>query len=106
MLGVGTPPLSQLTEERVASLFAPADQEKVRTILRDECGHSLPLYKSSTDQEVERIRFAVLKLSRGRIDKLQKVVTAAKIDWRDVLLWAGFADNPIAHKAWVPRSRF
>jgi len=106
MPGVGTPPLSQPTDERIALLFAPADQDRVRTILRDECGYNLPLYKSSTEQEVERIRFAVLKLSGGRLDKLQNAVSAAKTDWRDVLLWAGFANNPIAHKSWVPPSRF
>ena len=105
MRDVGTPPLSQPTEYRIILLFAPADQEMVRTILRDECGNNLPLYPNSTEQEVERIRFAVLKLSAGRVDKLQRAVLAAKTDWRDVLLWAGFANNPTAHKSWTPRSR-
>jgi hypothetical protein len=101
---VGAPPLSQPTEERIALLFVPADQELVRTILRDECGNNLPLYQNSGEQEVERIRFAVLKISAGSMDKLQKAVRAAKTDWRDVLLWAGFANDPTAHKSWVPRS--
>lgn len=105
MRDVGAPPLSLPTEERIALLFARADQEMVRTILREECGNNLPLYPNSDEQEVERIRFAVLKLSAGSVDKLQKVVLAAKTDWRDVLLWAGFANDPSAHKSWLPRSQ-
>lgn len=105
MRDVGAPPLSQPTEERIALLFVPADQEMVRAILRDECGNNLPLYPNSNEQELERIRFAVLKLSAGSVDQLQEAVRAAKTDWRDVLLWAGFANDPAAHKSWVPRSR-
>ncbi len=104
MRDVGAP-LSQPTEERIGLLFIPSDQELVRTILREECGSNLPLCPNSDEQEVERIRFAVLKLSAGSVDKLQKVVRAAKTDWRDVLLWAGFAYDPAAHKSWLPRSR-
>ena len=85
-------------------LFVPADQGTVRTILREECGNNLPLYPNSSEQEVERIRFAVLKLSAGSVDKLKKAVRAAQTDWRDVLLWAGFANDPAAHKLWSPRS--
>jgi hypothetical protein len=44
MRDVGAPPLSQPTEERIALLFVTADQETVRTTLRDECGNNLPLY--------------------------------------------------------------
>jgi hypothetical protein len=98
------PPLNQPTEERIALLFAPAHQEKVRAILRDECGKNLPLYRNSSEQEVERVRFAVLKLSGGSLDKLEKAVTEAKIDWRDVLMHAGFGDDPTVHKSWVPVS--
>lgn len=106
MRDVGTPPLTQPTEERIAWLFVPADQNMVRTILRDECGNNLPLYPTSSEQEVERIRFAVLKLSAGSVDKLQEAVRLAKTDWRDVLLYAGFANHPTAHTSWMPRSRF
>lgn len=63
----------------------------VRAIVRDECGYNLPLRGNHNEEEVERIRFAVLKLSRGNVDKLKKAVVDANTDWRDVLLWAGFA---------------
>jgi hypothetical protein len=100
---MGLPALSQPTEDRIALLFGADDQELVRAMLLDECGYNLVFYKNS-EQEVERIRFAVLKLSEGSIDKLKAAVDAAKSDWRDVLLWAGFGEDPGAHKLWRPRS--
>src|SRR3982751_1902508 len=89
MRDMGTPPVSQATDDRIALLFAPAERERARLILRDECGNNLPACEGS-DEGIERIRFAVLKLSAGRLDKLQQKVEAAKIDWRHMLLAAGF----------------
>ena len=101
---IGTPPISEETERRIALLFAPQDQQIVLTVLRDECGTNLPGLYNPEHGDIERIRFAVLKLSNGRLDKLEKAVEAAKIDWRDVLYWAGFG-RPGKHKSWLPRSR-
>jgi hypothetical protein len=43
---------------------------------------------------IERIRFAVLKLSAGDPSALQRAIDLGKIDWRDVLVAAGF-DNDV-----------
>ena len=37
-----------------------------------------------------RVQLAVLKLSEGRIDKLQHYVEQARMDFRDVLYWAEY----------------
>jgi hypothetical protein len=51
---------------------------------------------------IERIRFAVLKLSAGDLKALQRAIDLAKIDWRDVLVAAGFCSDVTAHKSWWP----
>jgi len=61
-------------------------------------------YRSSETKllGLERFRFAALKLSRGRMDKLADAVRLANKDWRDLLVAAGFADSVDAHKDWKP----
>lgn len=51
---------------------------------------------------VARVHFAVLKLSGGSLKKFEDAVRLANIDCRDVLVFAGFADDIGAHKAWTP----
>jgi hypothetical protein len=43
----------------------------------------------------------VLKISNGDQDKLLEAVLLAKRDWRDVLVWAGFANDLDAHAQWA-----
>jgi hypothetical protein len=99
---MGTPPLTPATEQRIALLFAPEHQATVQTILRDECGNNLPLLRSSDALAMDRVRFAALKLSGGSLDKLREAVQLARTDWRDLLVEAGFADDPNAHRSWLP----
>jgi len=58
--------------------------------------------EKSTAQSLERIRYAVLKLSHGDLAELRKAVESAQIDWRDVLVAAGFGNDVRAHGAWFP----
>jgi hypothetical protein len=97
----GTLPLSQEAEKRVALLFEPTHQEIVRTILVRDCGANL--WRDTSETEIDRLRFAVLKVSRGSLDRLVYAIERAKTDWRDVLLAAGFANNPQAHRSWLPK---
>jgi hypothetical protein len=96
--GPGTPPISAETDKRICLLFPPAEQELVRTILRDEIGNNLPFCEA--DQDMDRIRFRVLKMSKGRLDKLGKAVQLAKTDWRDVIGWS----TPNRDQRWMPHS--
>lgn len=101
---MGVPPISEETEKRIALLFAPEERDRVRTMLRDECGTNLPFLHDPAHPEIERIRFAALKLSQGRLDKLEWAVQLAKRDWRDVLVGAGFGE-PGKHQQWLPCPR-
>jgi hypothetical protein len=94
--------LSAETEQRISALFPPGAAETARKLLLDECGDNLPLITPAYAQLTERIRFAVLKLSQGDLAALQNWIDQAKIDWRDVLVSAGFASGLDDHLTWLP----
>jgi len=91
-------PISEATRTRLRTLFRESDWEEAEIRLATECADDLPL-----TEEFERIRFAVLKLSEGDLEKLGQAIDEAKCDWRDVLVWAGFGDDHRAHWSWQPR---
>jgi hypothetical protein len=84
----------------VERLFQPRHRAAVVTTLEGECGSDLPFMSEATSESVERIRFAVLKLSAGSPSKVAETVAVAKVDWRDVLAAAQFANDVQAHAAW------
>jgi hypothetical protein len=94
--------LSPDTERRLDALFVGADRHTAATLLVARCGANLPLWIPADPEGLERIRFAVLKLSGGDLGKLQEAVRIAQIDWRDVLVAAGFGHDPRAHEGWWP----
>jgi hypothetical protein len=57
--------------------------------------------KGKGDDFHERILFAILKLSGGNMAKLEKAISLAKVDWRDLLVASGFADDAQAHYLWL-----
>jgi hypothetical protein len=94
--------LSEATWERLRRLFPPEHQEEAARLLADECGNNLPFCEDFGPVALERIRFAVLKLSGGDIDELRIAIKDAQTDWRDVLMWAGFGESVTAHESWYP----
>ena len=99
-----TPPLSPETERRLALLFHGDDARTAATLLLHECGNNLPFCEKSDSIQLERIRFAALKLSAGNLDNLREAIALAKTDWRDLLMSAGFGTDVNAHKHWIPQS--
>jgi hypothetical protein len=92
--------LSQATLEKVHQLFRPEEHPQVVALLETECGNNLPFLDKLGPEALERFRFAALKLSEGNFEKLRRAVDVAKIDWRDLLVAAGFANDLEAHKKW------
>jgi hypothetical protein len=80
------------------------DRATAASILTDDCADGLPLMRPCTPEGLERIRAAVLKLSGGKLDRLKAAVREAHVDWRDVLVMAGFANDVEAHTRWIPRT--
>ena len=92
--------LTALARNHIERLFPEAQHDEVARLLREDCGEALPPTDRGSYELVERIHCAALKLSDGRIDKLYDAIALAQTDWRDLLVAAGFAEDPDAHKAW------
>ena len=95
-------PLSPETRRRTLALFAPADQAAAERLLVEGCGNNLPFLDELDPFQLERFRFAALKLGDGRLDGLRQAVALAKADWRDLLMSAGFGEDVAAHNRWTP----
>ena len=94
--------LSEKTAGRVSTLFPKNQWREVEDLLKIECGENIPFCENSNKYEMERIRFAVLKLSEGNIEKLVQGIELAQTDWRDLLMMAGFGEDVEAHDKWKP----
>ncbi|WP_415878139.1 hypothetical protein [Methylomonas sp. TEB] len=96
--------LSAETKRRIDALFAPSQRDDVARLLQDECGNNLPMLENFDEVQLERFRFAALKLSTGSLPKLHDAVHLAKVDWRDLLVAAEFENDINAHKQWFPNN--
>jgi hypothetical protein len=93
-------PLTQDVERVVERVLAPEHWASAKALLQMRCGSGLPLMGQATPEQLDRLRFAVLKLSQGSMSELSRAVELANIDWRDVLVAAGFANSLSAHRVW------
>lgn len=93
-------PLSPLTMRLVEKIF-PNNISEVKLLLEEECGQNLPFCEDGTPESLQRLLFAVLKVSAGKMDTLMEAVNLAKMDWRDLLVWADFANDLEAHEKWA-----
>lgn len=94
-------PLTPKTSALIEKIFSADAIPAVKRILEDECGQNLPFCKDGSPESLERIRFAALKVSTSNIDKLREAISLAKIDWRDLLMWAEFGSNLEGHTKWA-----
>jgi hypothetical protein len=95
-------PLSPATRDRLDAVFAPCDRAEAERLVVSECGNNLPFCQSSDQYELERVRYAAMKLSHGNLDGLRQAIELAKTDWRDLLMAAGFGEDVTEHKRWQP----
>jgi hypothetical protein len=95
-------PPSPCTERLLTRVFAAEDREVVRQLLTERCAETLPFQDNADPISLERIRLAVMRLSEGDPEKLRVRIREAQIDWRDVLVAAGFGEEERAHDRWEP----
>jgi hypothetical protein len=95
-------PLSAQTLRRLELLFRPDDRAVAEAMLVNECGNNLPFLEKLDMVELERYRYAALKLSGGDMESLRRAVKLAQQDWRDLLMAAGFGQDITAHERWWP----
>ncbi len=94
--------LSPETRRRLEILFQEDLRAEATKLIFDECGNNLPYLDKCDEFELERFRFAALKLSEGSLPRLHEAVELAKLDWRDLLVVADFANDTRAHERWNP----
>lgn len=93
--------VSDRFDSLVNKFFSGCDKDYVITLLTEQCGNNLPLPEKYSINELERIRFAAIKISDGNIDGLKIAIDLANVDWRDLLVRAGFADDVNSHNKWA-----
>ena len=94
--------LSAATKLRLDVLFPGSERSEAEELLIEAVETSSPFLDQADEIDLERFRFAVLKLSDGRMEGLRDAVNLAKIDWRDLLMAAGFGEDVDAHNHWMP----
>ncbi len=93
--------LSDRTWQIVQKMFPPDQHEEVGQLLTTECGNNLPGFHDADEEQLERIRFAVLKVAKGRLDELPLVIIGAQEDWRNTLMGAEFGYSVTEHSTWA-----
>ena len=96
-----TPKLSPRTKQLVEVIFPSNAVEDAARWLEEECGNNIPFCEKHDEYQMERIRFAVIKLSKGNINKLLKAIDEARMDWRDLFMAADFGYDTSAHEKWA-----
>jgi hypothetical protein len=99
-LGFAPVPLSAATEERLNVLFPGPERGRAKEMLLRLPG--LPKVSKNPD-ELDRIRFALLRLSNGSINELEEWIYELGSDYRTVLLESGFCHDVHAHESWFPK---
>ena len=95
--------VTSLVEERINAIFDETLRDAAVQLIRTQCGMGLPLMHTAVPGDYDRIRLSVIKLSGGTIEGLEHGIREAQIDWRDVLLGAGFGYDIEAHLHWNPK---
>ena len=89
--------LTPAIEKKINAMF-PDNSNEVKETLINLCDD---IICSEPGVLSERICAAILKSSQGNMDLLYESIESANIDWRDILVGAGFGDDINAHKEWL-----
>ena len=94
-------PISAKTERLLEALYSSEqDRNHIRDVLVTQCGENIPFCERGTPESMERIRFAVLRLTTEKGD-FGRWVKLAYIDWRDLFMSAGFGHDLDSHQQWA-----
>lgn len=96
--------LSQDTKNLVHALFKTREAIEVCDLLERECGTEALSCEGWSPTQMERMRFAVLRLAKDGTMTLESAIDLAKTDWRDLLMAAQFGNDLDAHKTWARKN--
>ena|ERR1700730_9181814 len=74
--------LKQRSVERIAREFSVSEQPSAIELLTRYSG-----------PESGRVRWGILELSKGNLEKIKQYVQAAQTDYRDILYWVEYYDR-------------
>ncbi|WP_444886466.1 hypothetical protein [Microbulbifer sp. JMSA008] len=94
--------LSQDTKNLVHSLYKSREALEVCDMLEIECGTEALSCEGWTPKQMERIRYAVLRLATEKSMSFE-AINLAKTDWRNLLMAAEFGNEVDAHEKWAHR---
>jgi hypothetical protein len=92
--------ITERTKKTIAALFSEKEQGLVEAELESKCSTNVPGCSNWANSQLERIWFAVLKLSDGDIKKLRSSIQLANTDFRDLFAAADFGHDLEAHNKW------
>jgi|GEM_PF-2452171 len=78
--------------------YHPDNPKIVEDLLHSFC-RKLQLRESSSGYD--RICMAILKVGEGSKENIEGAIQLGELDWRDLLVKAGFAHTVDAHKIWA-----
>jgi hypothetical protein len=78
------------TQRRIDMLFSAGECDQVSRLI------------SESKLRGDRVCIAALKISHGNLKKLKEAIAIGEDDGRDLLLAAGFANDPEEHLRWMP----
>jgi hypothetical protein len=92
--------LSDGTRHRLVALNAP----KAERSLQEGCADvPRPGRPPAAKKSLDWVRFAALRVSGGDLRRLRDGIAPAHVDWRDVLVAAGFGDDSLERtSSWGP----
>jgi hypothetical protein len=96
--------LTDGTRQRLEMVFVPELRKQAEEILLKQFGTKMPGYKDASALEIERVRFAALKLSEGSLAKLREQLDVVSVNPHDLLVKAEFLDIG-DHLDWWPDAR-
>jgi hypothetical protein len=81
-------------------LFSEPERSRIAERLVAEASENIPFHEKATPEEMDRVRFAILKRIKQSRKNERTAFEDAKCDWRDLYVSAGFASSATAHNAW------
>ena len=92
--------LSERTLHLITTLFPIPDGVVIADVLRRAVSENIPFCDNASPEEMERIRFAILKMTVSSPLNLAVGIQMAQSDWRDLLMNVGFGDDTSRHLDW------
>lgn len=95
--------LSSRQELLLKKNFQADSYLEAKRALELNAGRTIPFCGNSSSAQLDRIRFAIIKLSEGCNQQLNNAIELAHNDWRKLLICADFGANPLEHDNWFKK---